>query len=79
MLKEGLNLKTHQFLNFFRGLDLIPTHGKVYIVRELQDQKIIEKYCCALELYCHLTPAELICHLLSYARAYLRKDNSCKN
>ena len=41
----------------------------------LKDQKIMEKYFCALELYYNLTPAELICHL----RAYLRKDNSCKN
>ena len=39
----------------------------------------MEKYFCALELHCNLTPAELICHLLFYARAYLRKDNSCKN
>ena len=31
---------------------------------------------CALELYCNLTLAELICHMLFYARAYLRKDNS---
>ena len=45
----------------------------------LKDQKNMEKYFCALELYCNLTPAELICHLLFYARAYLRKDNSCKN
>ena len=27
----------------------------------------------------NLTPAELICHLLFCASAYLRKDNSCKN
>ena len=39
----------------------------------------MEKYFCALELYCNLTPAELICHLLFYARAHLRKDNSCNN
>ena len=39
----------------------------------------MEKYFCALELYCSLTPAELFCHLLFYARAYLRKDNSYKN
>ena len=39
----------------------------------------MEKYFCALELYCNLTPAELICHLLFYARANWRKDNSCKN
>ena len=45
----------------------------------LKDQKIMEKYFCALELHCNLTPAELICHLLFYARAYLRKDNSCKD
>ena len=45
----------------------------------LKDQKIMEKYSCALELYCNLTPAELICHLLFSGRAYLRKDNSCKN
>lgn len=31
---------------------------------------------CALELYCNLTTAQLIRHLLFYARAYLRKDNS---
>ena len=40
------------------------------------------KYYCALELYCNLTPAELICHLCCCSmpgRAYLRKDNSCKN
>ena len=30
----------------------------------------MEKYVCALELYCNLTAAELICHLLFYARAY---------
>ena len=47
----------------------------IIIIRMLKDQKIMEKYFCALELYYNLTPAELICHL----RAYLRKDNSCKN
>ena len=40
----------------------------------LEDQKLGKN--CALELYCNLTPAKLICHLLFYARAYLRKDNS---
>ena len=45
----------------------------------LKDQKIMEKHFCALELYCNLKPAELICHLLFYARAYLRKGNFCKN
>ena len=39
----------------------------------------MDKYFRALGLYCNLTPAELICHLLFYVRAYLRKDNSCKN
>ena len=44
-----------------------------------KDQKIMEKYFCALELYFNLTPAELICHLSCCSmpgRAYLRKDNS---
>ena len=47
-----------------------------------KDQKIMEKYFCALELYFNLTPAELICHLSCCSmpgRAYLRKDNPCKN
>ena len=42
----------------------------------------MEKYFCALELYCNLTAAELICHLRCCSipgRAYLRKDNSRKN
>ena len=42
--------------------------------RSLKDQKLEKN--CALGLYCNPTPAELICHLLFYARAYLRKDNS---
>ena len=40
----------------------------------LKDQKSGKN--CALELYCNLRPAELMCHVLFYARAYLRKDNS---
>ena len=42
----------------------------------------MEKYFCGSELYCNLTPAELICHLSCCSmpsRAFLRKDNSCKN
>ena len=48
----------------------------------LKDQTIMEKYFSALERYCSLTPAELICHRRCCSmpgRAYLRKDNSCKN
>ena len=33
----------------------------------------MDKYFCALELYCYLTSADLICHQLFNARAYLKK------
>ena len=40
----------------------------------LKDQKLGKH--CSLEPYYNLIPAELICHVLFYARAYLRKENS---
>lgn len=69
-MKENPSLRgdTPVFKHFFRGQDLIPTHSKVYIFRMLKDPKIMGKYFCSLELYCNLTPAELVGYLLFYAR-----------
>ena len=50
-LKGGAYPKNTPVFKF----NLIPNHDKVYIFRKLKDQKLMEKYFCALELYCNLT------------------------
>ena len=40
LLVVGHNLRTTQFLNFFRGQDLIPNHDKVTFLVSLKTEKL---------------------------------------